>query len=152
MRRYRQREPVGPYVECSTTARARFQEVDALRVVWHGHYISWFEDGRNAFGRQYGFGYQDILEAGYIAPIVHVGVDYYRPALFDQVVTVRTRLHPEDGAKIAYSYVICDENAVVLASGASIQVFTDVEGMLVLARPRFFEEFLSRIESDLIQP
>ena len=35
----------------------RFHEVDSLRIVWHGHYLKYFEDGREAFGRKYGIGY-----------------------------------------------------------------------------------------------
>ena len=30
--------------------RVRFEEVDALGMVWHGRYPSYFEDGRIAFG------------------------------------------------------------------------------------------------------
>ena len=49
----------------------KFSEVDSLRVVWHGNYVRYFEDGREAFGRQYGLGYLDIFENGNLAvPIV----------------------------------------------------------------------------------
>ena len=32
----------------------RFSEVDSLHVVWHGHYVKYFEDGREAFGKDFG--------------------------------------------------------------------------------------------------
>ena len=35
-----------PYLEETTTVRVRFQAVDSLRSVWHGHYVSYFEEGR----------------------------------------------------------------------------------------------------------
>ena len=28
-----------------------------MEVVWHGEYVRYMEDGREAFGRQYGIGY-----------------------------------------------------------------------------------------------
>lgn len=49
-----------------TPIRVRFSEVDAMQVVWHGEYVRYFEDGREAFGRRYGIGYQDIIRAGYL--------------------------------------------------------------------------------------
>ncbi|MCB9869790.1 MAG: acyl-CoA thioesterase [Planctomycetes bacterium] len=124
--------------------RVRFQEVDSLRVVWHGHYLSYFEEGRNAFGRRYGFGYQDILAAGYIAPLVHLSIDYFRPARFDQVLDVETRMHLEPGARIRFAYRIHDPAGEQVAGGCSTQVFTDPDGELCLVRPAFFAEFLAR--------
>ena len=43
-----------------TEVPIRFSEVDSLRVVWHGHYIKFFEDGREAFGREHGLTYLDV--------------------------------------------------------------------------------------------
>jgi hypothetical protein len=33
-----------------TAIPVRFNEADPLGIVWHGHYIRYFEDGREAFG------------------------------------------------------------------------------------------------------
>ena len=57
-----------------TTLRVRFSEVDSMEVVWHGEYVRYMEDGREAFGRQYGIGYTDIRDAGYVVPIVELDV------------------------------------------------------------------------------
>ena len=34
----------------TTTIRVRFNETDPLGIVWHGNYISYFEEGRESFG------------------------------------------------------------------------------------------------------
>ncbi len=39
----------------------RFNEADPLGIVWHGHYVRYFEDGREAFGNKYGLRYLDIF-------------------------------------------------------------------------------------------
>ena len=49
-----------PYVESICQVNVRFQEVDVLGVVWHGHYLTYFEQGRIAFGREHRFDYLDI--------------------------------------------------------------------------------------------
>ena len=34
-----------------TTFRVRFSEIDSMQIVWHGEYVRYFEDGREAFGQ-----------------------------------------------------------------------------------------------------
>ena len=36
-----------------TSLRVRFSEVDSMQIVWHGEYVRYFEDGREAFGREF---------------------------------------------------------------------------------------------------
>jgi len=122
--------------------RVRFQEVDSLLVTWHGHYLSYFEEGRHAFGRQYGFGYQHMIAAGFVAPLVHAELDYLSPSRFGEVLEVRTRLYFVDGARLHFSYRITGEDGQVKVEGHTIQVFTDAQGQLSFCRPRFFEAFL----------
>ena len=145
MRRRNRWGPPGPEsIPVTCQVRVRFQEADALRVVWHGHYLSYFEEGRTAFGRAYGFSYQAILEAGFIAPLVHVELDYFQPAAFDQVLEVEARLHIDAGARIQFTYTVRDaESEATLVTGRSVQVFTETDGTLVLTRPEFFSQFLA---------
>ena len=72
MRRRKRARPEGDYLEHRVRVNVRFQEVDSMQVVWHGHYVSYLEDARVAFGREYGIGYDDIRRAGLAAPIVHL--------------------------------------------------------------------------------
>lgn len=151
MRRRRWSPPSRRSLEAETLVRVRFQEVDALRVVWHGHYLTYFEEGRTAFGRCFGLAYQDILDAGYIAPLVHVEVDYLAPAVMDQEVKVRARLHDTDAAHIAFTYILTDEFERTLATGYSVQAFTDLKGELVLTQPAFYGEFLERQRPEMVE-
>lgn len=34
-----------------TTIKVRFSEIDSMQIVWHGEYVRYFEDGREAFGK-----------------------------------------------------------------------------------------------------
>ena len=140
-RRQRWGQPRPHYLAAHAETRVRFHEVDSLHVVWHGHYLTYFEDGRNAFGREFGFGYQDILDAGFIAPLVHVELDFFKPARFDQLIAIETRMHVDPGARIQFTYNITGDG-VKLATGRTVQVFTDRDGTLVLTQPEFFAAFL----------
>lgn len=83
-----------------TTLRVRFSEVDSMEVVWHGEYVRYMEDGREAFGRQYGIGYTDIRDAGYVVPIVELDVQYKQFLKYGESAIVETRYIRTDAAKI----------------------------------------------------
>ena len=42
--------------------QVRFSEVDSIKMVWHGNYITYMEDAREAFGRKYGLEYMYIYD------------------------------------------------------------------------------------------
>ena len=122
-----------------TTLRVRFSEVDSMEVVWHGEYVRYMEDGREAFGRQYGIGYTEIRDAGYVVPIVELNIQYkqslkYRR--FREKWYIRT-----EAAKILFEYIIFRESdGAVVATGSSTQVFVDSRtGELELNNPDFYQ-------------
>ena len=54
-----------------TRRRVRFEEVDMLRIVWHGRYVSFLDDGRIAFGDRFPeISYDKLMEQRIAAPIV----------------------------------------------------------------------------------
>ena len=75
-----------------TSLRVRFSEVDSMQIVWHGEYVRYFEDGREAFGREFaGLGYMDIHASGYTAPIVELQLQYKKPLRVNDTAVVETR-------------------------------------------------------------
>ena len=75
-----------------TSLRVRFSEVDSMQIVWHGEYVRYFEDGREAFGREFaGLGYMDIHANGYTAPIVELQLQYKKPLRVIDTAVVETR-------------------------------------------------------------
>lgn len=124
-----------------TTLRVRFSEVDSMEVVWHGEYVRYMEDGREAFGRQYGIGYTDIRDAGYVVPIVELDVQYKQFLKYGESAIVETRYIRTDAAKILFEYVIFRESdETVVATGSSVQVFVNkATGLLELNNPDFYK-------------
>jgi len=124
----------------SVEVLVRFNEADPLGIVWHGHYIRYFEDGREAFGIKYGIGYLDFYKNGFIVPIVSIKCDYKRSLRYGDRVIVETRFLPTEAAKMNFSYFLY--NAVsgeLVATGSSVQVFLDKErSELQLTNPPFF--------------
>ena len=125
-----------------TEVRVRFSEVDTLRIVWHGNYIKYLEDGREAFGREYGLGYLDYINNDLLTPIVKVNIDYKYPLYYGDKAIIETTYVYSEAAKIIFDYKIyrASDN-VLVATANTIQVFLNMERELQLTPPRFFEEW-----------
>ena len=122
-----------------TTVKVRFSEVDSLRIVWHGHFIKYFEDGREAFGNQYGFGYLDFYEQKLVTPIVDVSCQFKRHLVYGDEIIIETEFINTDAAKIIFEYKIFNKkDKSLVATGSSIQVFLSTKGELILTNPDFF--------------
>ncbi len=130
----------------TTTVRVRFSEVDSMHIVWHGQYVKYFEDGREAFGREFpGLGYMDIYDSGFTAPIVDLHLQYKRPLKCNDVVTIETRFINNDAAKICFEYIIRrEDNGEIVATGSTIQAFLDQNGELQLINPGFYQKWKER--------
>lgn len=90
-----------------TSLRVRFSEVDSMQIVWHGEYVRYFEDGREAFGREFaGLGYMDIYASGYTAPIVELHLQYRKPLKVNDSAVVETRYIATEAAKVCFEYTI----------------------------------------------
>jgi acyl-CoA thioester hydrolase len=126
-----------------TTIPVRFNEADPLGIVWHGHYIRYFEDGREAFGNTHGLRYLDFYKQGYVVPIVSVVCDYKLSLRYGDTMIVETKYIPCEAAKIIFHYSIYNAaNNKVVAKGSSVQVFLDKENSLLqLTNPPFFESW-----------
>ena len=124
-----------------TEVIVRFNEADPLGVVWHGHYLRYFEDGREAFGKRYGLSYLDCSKQGVAVPIVSIHCDYKKPLRYGDSVIVITTFVNDPAAKIKFEYrVVEKETRAVVAEGKSVQVFVDIKTFdLQLVSPAFFE-------------
>lgn len=132
-----------PALVTTTRTTVRFSEVDSMQVVWHGEYVRYFEDGREAFGREYpGLGYLDFYANGYTAPIVDLQLQYLSPLTVNDVAIIETRYIETVAAKLCFEYIIRKESdGALVARGSSIQVFVDKEGEMALNNPSFYEEW-----------
>jgi len=120
----------------------RFNEVDSIEIVWHGHYISYFEQGREAFGKEHDFGYMICKRAGYVVPIVQIHCDYKQKLEYEDEVFIQTEFVDSPAAKLIFNYRIYkNKERVLVATGKSVQVFVDMKGELCYTAPAFFKEW-----------
>jgi acyl-CoA thioester hydrolase len=124
-----------------TEILVRFNEADPLGIVWHGHYIRYFEDGREAFGAMYDLKYLDVYKKGFVTPVVSVQCDFKKSLRYGDTVRVETIYIPTDAAKLKFTYRLFNTSTGdLVATGSSVQVFLSSEdSVLQLSNPPFFE-------------
>ncbi|MBF6607551.1 MAG: acyl-CoA thioesterase [Flavobacterium sp.] len=133
------------HLTVSEQIRIRFNETDPLGIVWHGYYITYFEDGREAFGRQHGISYLDIHESGYTTPIVKSSCEHKLMIKYGDVIRIETSFVDSPAAKMIFRYNIYDQNDQLACTGETVQVFMDSDGNLSLNIPPFFEEWKRKV-------
>jgi len=130
-------------LSCRREILVRFNEADPLGIVWHGHYIRYFEDGREAFGETHGLKYLDVYQQGFVIPVVNVQCDFKKSLRYGDRVIVETKYIPCEAAKLKFDYRLFNvATGDLVATGSSVQVFLSKEdSVLQLANPPFFEEW-----------
>lgn len=102
-----------------------FFDVDPMLVVWHGHYVKYFEVARCALLRKIGYDYPDMQASGYLWPVVEIYLRYAHPARYGQRVTARARLMEYEN-RLKIGYVVADRGTGErLTKGWSVQVAVD---------------------------
>ena len=131
-----------PALTNRTTFKVRFSEIDSMQIVWHGEYVRYFEDGREAFGKQYGLDYMSIYREGYMVPIVDLTCQFKQSLSFGEEAIVETRYIACEAAKIKFEYVIYRaSDQSVVATGSTMQVFLNLNKELELINPPFYMEW-----------
>jgi acyl-CoA thioester hydrolase len=119
--------------------KVRFGEVDSMKIVWHGNYLKYFEDGRESFGLKYNIGYLDVYKQNLMIPIVKLDCEYKKPLEYGETAIVETNFINSEAAKILFEYKIFRKSDnVLVATGSSMQVFLTPERELLLTTPQFF--------------
>ena len=120
-----------------------------MGVGWHGSYPLYFEDAREEWGRQYGFGYLDMFEHEFYAPLVDLQFQYKRPIIYGMRPRIDIIYRPTDAAKIIYDYEIHDtRDESLLTTGHSVQVFMNKQYQLLWENPPFYEQWKQRWEKE----
>ena len=134
----------------STEIEVKFSEADPLGIVWHGHFIRYFEDGREAFGAAYGLRYLDFYRKDIVVPIIHIDCNYRRILRYGHTIRLETTYVDSPAAKLLFDYTITDvATGERVATGNSVQVFMERQSLeLLLTVPAFMAEWKAKWLAD----
>ena len=128
-----------------TKVRVRYAETDQMGVVYHSNYFLYFEVARAESIRQLGFTYADMEKMGIIMPVVDVHVRYLRPALYDDLLTIKTFLKEMPlHHKIEFHHEVYNEKKELLATGRVALYFMEAKTMKKTTMPAKFAEKIEK--------
>jgi acyl-CoA thioester hydrolase len=115
----------------------RYAETDQMGVVHHGNYFTWFEIGRVELCRELGFEYKQMeTEDDSFIVVAEAHCRYKRPARFDDVLEIRTRVTQSQRRTLRFGYEIFNQaTGELIATGETLHVICDS-----LGRPKSLPE------------
>ncbi len=112
-------------LQAEVTLEIPFHDVDSMGIVWHGHYLKYFEIARTALMRRAGMDLADMHASGCVWPVVTCEVKYLRPLRYGQKIRVEARLEDYD-CRLKISYAIRDlDSDERLTRGSTLQLPID---------------------------
>ena len=128
-----------------TQIRVRYSETDQMQVVYHGNYAQYFEIGRVEWLRNKGISYKWMEENRIMLPVVSLTMNYKKPARYDELLTLKTKLKNRTTVKIEFDYELYNENEELLTTGNSILVFVDMNTGKPISPPQYIIDILNRV-------
>ena len=124
--------------------RIRYSETDQMGVVYHGNYPQFLEIGRVEWLRSLGISYKSMEENGIMLPVISLSVNYKKSAVYDDLITVVTRLKKTPTVKIEFDYEIFNEKGELLVEANTVLAFLDTQSKKPIRCPNYILEQLHK--------
>ena len=105
----------------------RYSETDQMGVVYHGNYAQYLELGRLSWLRDLDVSYKKMEESGVILPVISLQINFKKSALYDDLLTVVTKLKKTPSVKIEFDYEIYNEKKELLVTANTVLAFLNKE-------------------------
>lgn len=110
--------------------RVRYAESDPMGIAHHSAYAPWFEMGRTELLRDDGVSYADLEQrAGVFLAVVSIEIRFKKPARYDDLVDLETRLVEVSRVKIIHEYEL-RRGREILATAKTTLACLDRDGRL----------------------
>ena len=111
------------------TIRVRYSETDAMGYLHHSKYAVYFEEGRTELFRSQGGNYRRLEELGLFFVVSRLDIQFRKPARYDDLLTVVTKLEKTGAVKLEHSYLL-KRGEELLAEARSTLACVNSEGQV----------------------
>jgi len=113
--------------EFTTQLRVRYGETDQMGYVYYGNYAEFYEVARVEMLRTLGTSYKLMEESGVMMPVVELHCKYLKPALYDQIITIKVILDEMPRAGMRFKYMLYNEDNELINTGETLLVFVKMD-------------------------
>ena len=126
--------------------RVRYSETDQMGFVYHGNYAQYLEMGRIEWLRELGISYKKMEETGIMLPVISLNTNYFKPAKYDDLLTLKTTLSKTPSVKIKFDYEIHNEKNELLTTASVTLAFMNSQTRKPTRAPEYFLNKLPKIK------
>jgi acyl-CoA thioester hydrolase len=127
-----------------TQVRVRYGETDQMGYLYYGNYALYYEVGRAEMLRSVGLTYQEMeSSSGIMMPVMSLQMRYVRPALYDELITIRTTLRELPTNTITFHHELFNEKKKLLNGGSVKLCFVDMKTNKSVASPQYLTDKLA---------
>ncbi|MNK59643.1 Acyl-CoA thioester hydrolase YbgC [compost metagenome] len=131
-------------INTNTSIRVRYGETDPMKYVYYGNYAEYFEVARVELFRSLGMSYDEIEKRGIFLPVSEYKIKYLKPALYDQLLEIRTYVKKIPGIRIEFDYEIYNEENVKITEASTTLFFLDSETNKIIKCPDYLMELIEK--------
>lgn len=121
--------------EFTTKLRVRYAETDRMGYCYYGNFVTYFEVARVEALRSVGITYRALEDQGVILPVLEYWVKYFKPAFYDEELTIQTRIAKVEGPRIFFEYDTLNEQGEKINTATTTLVFVNAETKKPMAPP-----------------
>lgn len=122
----------------TTSIRVRYSETDQMKYVYYGNYAAYFEVGRAEWLRNFDMSYKVMEDNGIMLPAIELNIKYHKPAIYDDLLQITTKLIKLPTAKIEFDFEMRNQQKELITTGKSILVFWDMKRNRPTKAPQIF--------------
>ena len=124
--------------------RVRYADTDQMGYVYYGNYAQYYEEARSEAIRALGMPYRDMELAGVMLPVTRMNIKYIGPAVYDEMLTVKTMLSEMPSRFIQFKYEVYNESGKLINEGETQLIFLDAHTRKMAHAPAVLTEKLKQ--------
>ena len=105
--------------------RIYYHDTDCGGVVYYANYLKYLEEARSEYFEARGVFVKDLMAQGIGFVVARQEIDYKAPAVYDDVLEVRTAVNKISRASMEFEYEIAKQTGQVISTAKTVLVFVD---------------------------
>ncbi|MDO4225236.1 MAG: thioesterase family protein [Bergeyella zoohelcum] len=131
-------------IHTTHSLRVRYGETDQMKYVYYGNYAQYLEVARVELFRAIGISYDEIEKQGVWLPVYDYKIKYLKPALYDQILNINTKITKKPTAKIEFEYEIYNEANEKITEASVTLFFLDAATNKIIKCPDFLMNLIEK--------
>lgn len=124
------------------TIRVRYAETDPMKYVYYGNYAAYLEVARVELFRELGMSYDAIEKRGIWLPVSEYKIKFLKPALYDEILEIRTKIKKIPEVRIEFEYDIYNGRNEKISEASTTLFFLDAQTQKIIRCPDFLRDLM----------